>query len=172
MIDYRIFIFWLGIITAACSSSKELVVHRAEDASFRGLKTFDIIHDDSVGSPRLLEKLIKKEMDNLGYEYDSLNADFTVGYAGKVNVRRSVQRTDPYMMYGPGWGWGAGAPYYPSYSTYEYLEHVFVVDMIDFKKEQIMWQGSFSERLNNDPKRKDVANAVSAIFRQFAGGRK
>lgn len=163
----------LSLTLVSCSSNKELAVNIHPDAQFRGLLTYNILHVDTLEHPLFLEKILRKEMDDMGFKYDSISPDFSLTYAGKVDKRYAVQRMMP-GMYGPGWDWYGMPPYGPAYSTYEYLESTIVIDFLDLKNEKILWQGSQMNRINNTPSKKDISKAVQTIFRQFAAqyGRK
>lgn len=161
-------IAFVGIsVLISCSSTQDLIVHRHAESGFRGLKTFDILHVDTVQHPRFMDKILVKELQDLGFERDTLSPDFTVSYAGKVDKRYGMQRMMP-GMYGPGWGWHGMAPYGPTYSTYEFLESSLVIDFLDLENGVILWQGSFNDRVNKTPNRKDINKAVNTIFKQFA----
>lgn len=156
-----------GFILISCSSNRQLAVNRHPESNFRGLKTYNILHIDTVDHPRFMEKILRKELDDLGFERDSISPDFILTYAGKVDKRYAVQRMMP-GMYGPGWGWYGMPPYGPTYSTYEYLESSIVIDFLDLEGEKILWQGSHMDRVNRMPAKKDISKAVQMIFRQFA----
>lgn len=156
-----------GFILISCSSNRQLTVNRHPESNFRGLKTYNILHIDSVNHPEFMENLLRKELADLGFERDTLSPDFILSYAGKTDKRYALQLMMP-GMYGPGWDWYGMPPYGPAYSTYEYLESSIVIDFMDLKEEKILWQGSHMDRVNNIPSKKDISKAVQMIFKQFA----
>ncbi len=157
----------LSVILLSCATSKQVTVSKHSDAQFRNVHTYHIIHTDTVNRPGFMDRILRSEMEQMGFQYDSISPDFTLSYAGKVDKRYAMQRMMP-GMYGPGWDWYGMPPYAPTYATYEYLESTLVIDILDLKNEQILWQGSQMNRINDMPSKKDIAKAVQTIFKQFA----
>lgn len=122
-----------------------------------------------------LKSAIQKQMENKGYVMDKTNPDLL------VNSRVVVQTRDinynsggyPYFpSYGHGYGhFGAyGYGYYGNYqSSEEDKEGGVVVEFIDRKKRQLVWQGFAPDVLhqNTQDKQKEITEAVTKIFAEY-----
>jgi hypothetical protein len=68
--------------------------------------------------------------------------------------------------YGGAYGWGGGG-----ISTYNYTEGTLIIDMIDASTKQLVWRGSATGVLDENPSpekvTQNVNNAVAAILAQY-----
>ncbi len=147
-------------------------------ASFGRYKTFDYYTSKkgTGGTTNLMDKRVRaaveKELQAKGFVMETkADPDFLVTYYPVVHERR--YRTTTHM----GWGWGWGyQPFYGGVGTsmsevHSYQEGTIVIEIVDFKSNQMIWQGAAAGALTglNNPEDADevVPRAVHDILAKF-----
>ena len=71
--------------------------------------------------------------------------------------------------WGYGWGWGMGYPFGGGTYTSTSIKGILTIDVIDTKRNELIWQGTGSGTLNQNREQKDriVNNFVSQILLSF-----
>lgn len=166
-----------AFVLNSCVSSLAVVTDYDKDADFASFKTYywtdDFQHENATGNePLFYNTLMKKrmkesidqEMQGRGYVLDAVNPDLL------LDARIIVDQTNTTTMY-PSYQpffWG----FYPN-STYQTStqrkEGSLVIEMIDKKAKQLVWQGYSEDAV--DPQAKDkeqeVRDAVTKIFSKY-----
>lgn len=147
-------------------------------ASYAKYKTFDYYTSKkgTGGTTSLMDKRVRaaveKELQAKGFTMDTkADPDFLVTYYPVVTnhkVRTTVRS---------GWGWGWGyRPFYggmgvSSSQVHNYKEGTIVIEIVDFKSNQMIWQGAAAGALTglNNPEDADevVPKAVRDILAKF-----
>lgn len=147
-------------------------------ASFGRYKTFDYYTSKkgTGGTTNLMDKRVRaaleKELQAKGFVMETkADPDFLVTYYPVVHERR--YRTTTHM----GWGWGWGyRPFYGGVGTsmsevHSYKEGTIVIEVVDFKTNQMIWQGAAAGALTglDNPEDADevVPRAVRDILAKF-----
>jgi hypothetical protein len=136
-------------------------------ASFPQYKTFAFLKEgidkaeiSDLDKKRILRS-IEAEMIKKGYTL-SENPDIFINF-----FTRERERQDLYQSVGIGWGWGPvwGSSVQVSPAV---TEGVLLIDIIDGKKKDLIWQGKgagiLSERANKD---EQIHKFVSEILKQY-----
>jgi hypothetical protein len=147
-------------------------------ASYGRYKTFDYYTSKkgTGGTTSLMDKRVRaaleKELMAKGFTMETkADPDFLVTYYPIVKERR--YRTTTHVGMGMGWGF---RPFYgrTSMSTSEvhhYKEGTIVIEIVDFKSNQMIWQGVAADALTglNNPEDADevVPKAVHDILAKF-----
>jgi hypothetical protein len=88
-----------------------------------------------------------------------------------TKAEKEINITPYYSGYGWGWGygWGYGYPYWGGSYTYTSIEGVLTIDIIDTKKNELLWQGTGVGNLtqNADEKEAVINGFVTQILAQF-----
>ena len=145
-------------------------------ASFGRYKTFDYYTSKkgTGGTTNLMDKRVRaaveKELQAKGFVMETkADPDFLVTYYPIVHERR--YRTTTHL----GWGWGY-RPFYGGVGTsmsevHSYQEGTIVIEIVDFKSNQMVWQGAAAGALTglNNPEDADevVPKAVRDILAKF-----
>lgn len=162
-----LFTFVLLFMLASCSS-----VYVATDydkkANFEGYKTFAYFKSgiDKAEISDLDKKRILYAIDDV-----MATKGFTKSESPDILVSiftKERERVDVYNSYGYGWGW---RPYWGyGYSTpVTTTEGTLIIDVIDAKTKELIWQGKGSGYLTENPERKDarIKEFVSKILERY-----
>lgn len=147
-------------------------------ASYARYKTFDYYTSKkgTGGTTTLMDKRVRaaveKELQAKGFVMETkADPDFLVTYYPVVRERRA--RTTTHL--GMGWGWGY-RPFYGRVGTsvsevHTYKEGTIVIEIVDFKSNQLIWQGAAAGALTglDNPADADevVPRAVRDILAKF-----
>ena len=147
-------------------------------ASFARYKTFDYYTSKkgTGGTSSLMDTRVRaaleRELQTKGYVLETkADPDFLVTYYPIVRERR--YRTTTHV--GGYWGWGF-RPFYGGVGTsvsqvHSYKEGTIVIEIVDFKTNQMIWQGAAAGALTglNTPEDADevVPKAVRDILAKF-----
>ena len=173
----------LGLLTACAGFSVHYDYDRG--ASFAAYHTFDWARADPKGKgqapadtimDRRVRRLLEQELAAKGLRLEpGGNPDLKVA-CYPVYRNRVVHTT---TAFGPAWGWGYGwgprpwgyAPMVAYGETQTYREGSIVVEMVDGRSNQLVWQGSAEGALTGlqDPRdaEEQVALAVRKLLEKF-----
>jgi len=145
-------------------------------ASYGRYRTFDYYTSKkgTGGTTNLMDKRVRaaveKELQAKGFAMETkADPDFLVTYYPVVHERR--YRTTTHL----GWGWGY-RPFYGRVGSsvsevHSYKEGTIVIEIVDFKSNQMIWQGAAAGALTglNNPEDADevVPRAVRDILAKF-----
>jgi hypothetical protein len=147
-------------------------------ASFGRYKTFDYYASKkgTRGTTSLMDKRVRaaveKELQAKGFVMETkADPDFLVTYYPVVQERK--YRTTTHVRMGMGWGY---RPFYggmgvSTSQVHRYKEGTIVIEIVDFKTNQMIWQGAAAGALTglNNPEDADevVPKAVRDILGKF-----
>ena len=86
-----------------------------------------------------------------------------------TNAEKEVYINSYYGSYGWGWGYGWGYPYWGGTYTTTSIQGILTIDIIDIKKNELIWQGTGIGDLSQNSNEKDkiITNFVSQILLNF-----
>lgn len=172
----------LALAALGCGASYEVHTMSAPDARLTELHTFRVLpaprprdgaarvgaYDPMVNNSianRALRDAIVGELANRGYTLDERAPDFLVAVYASAQERLDVTDWD----YGyPYWPRGR-VPGVPVERVTQYTEGTVVVDVITPGTRDLLWRGSASARLTEDPVEdtKELGKVARAIVRKF-----
>ena len=163
------------IIAASCSSVK-VSSDFDKSAGFAAYKTYSFTEEaknlqlDDLNKNRILTA-VESELAVKGFSKAESNPDVLIDVKLKGEQKQTATaNTSGGYGYGYRYGWGGGfSTTTINYDTY--VDGTLFVDMIDAKKNQLVWQGRGTRTLDPDAsqkKREDNINyAVKMIFEQY-----
>jgi hypothetical protein len=174
----------LALAALGCAGSYHVRTITAPEAGIAGLHAFRVLpvppprdgrdragaYDPMVNNSianRALRERITQEFQGRGYVVDERTPDFAVAVYASARERLDVTLWDYGYPYWPRWGWGARVPYRERVT--EYVEGTVVVDVVRAGTRELLWRGSGSTELTEDPGR-DVAElqrVAEAIVKKF-----
>ena len=132
-------------------------------------KTGDIRVDNPLLHTRVRDA-VEAELALKGYEkLAGDKPDFYIGYHLSLTTQLDVTRMNDYYGYGVGRRWGpAGVP---QTVVTEYEVGALVLDVVDAKRETLVWRGSGQRRVKESPTPEEttqrVREAVAEILKRF-----
>jgi hypothetical protein len=167
----------LLLFVTSCVSIR-VVSDYDQEADFKSYKTFafyktgiDKVEVSDLDKKRILRS-IEKEMLAKGF-VKSNNPDLLVNIVTKANKRINVNNG---ANFGMGWGWGWGfQPWFwgngPMMNTVSTrTEGVLLIDLIDTKQKELVWQGKGTGRLtlnNMSKKEARIQEFVAEIMKEY-----
>lgn len=160
------------LLVTSCVSVRVVSDHDKE-ANFDSYKTFafyktgiDKAEISDLDKKRILRS-IEKELMAKGY-VKSNNPDILVNIMTKANKRINVNN-NAFFGYGWGWNpwyWGGGVPFT---SVTTRTEGVLIVDLIDAKQKELVWQGVGKGNLTKRPHKKEerIQEFVTEIMKAY-----
>src|SRR5690606_28303682 len=124
-------------------------------SAYRTFGFFDQVATDKAQYSTLLttrlKSAVRTQLEKNGYTYSEndpdLRANFFVKVADKQDIRSTPQPMGPGFYGYRGYGaWGG----YPDVETVNYKEGTLSVDLVDAKKNQLVWEGVATGRLSKD----------------------
>ncbi len=158
---------------AACSSQK--INHDYDhQADFSQFKTYKYAKGTPVENQLMDQRIvsaIETEMGQEGFTKASGNPDVVVTYHAPSKEKKQYVTGNFGYGYGPGWGWGGYGGGMGTSTTREitYEKGTLVVDMYDAKKKQLIWRGTGTDTVSDNPQKvaKLIADIVDKIFRGY-----
>jgi hypothetical protein len=170
-----IFLLFTLIVAASCSSVK-VSSDFDKTAGFASYKTYALTEEaknlqlDDLNKNRILSA-IETELAAKGFSKAESNPDVMIDVKLKGEQKQTATaNTSGGYGYGYRYGWGGGfSTTTINYDTY--VDGTLFVDMIDAKKNQLVWQGRGTKTVDPDAsqkKREDNINyAVKQIFTKY-----
>lgn len=128
--------------------------------------SIDKVEISDLDKKRIL-RAIDKNLSEKGFS-KSTTPDLLVSFSTKAE--KSVQ-VSPNYGYGFGWGWYNPFWFGNSFgnTTYETIHGILIIDLIDAKKNELVWQGVGKAPLVDGPEAKTerVNEIVTAIFAKY-----
>ncbi len=172
----------LLVLVAGCATGPDIRVDKDPSVDLTQFKTFGFF--DQVATDRAqystiiterLKQATRTQLERVGYTYKEQDSDLRVNFYLNVTEKQEIRST-PSASVGMGYygyrggmygAWG-GYPY--DVDTVNYREGTLSIDLVDAKKNQLVWQGVAEGRVS-DEVRKNPGPAVDAvvaeIFRNF-----
>jgi hypothetical protein len=170
-------------LLAACAPTGPTIRADADPSTnLRNYSTFgffDHVSTDKSGYTSILSTRLKeatrRELEKLGYRHVESNPDllvnFNVNIANKTDVRSTPSASAGFYGYRAGM-YGAWAGYPQDVETVHYQEGTLSIDLVDSKKQQLVWQGVAQGRINKETAQNPgpaVDKVVADIFAKFPG---
>ena len=147
-----------------------------KNTDFSKLKTYafskngiDKVKINDIDKKRIL-RAIDVELYNKGFRKNSIDPDFTINFFTETNQKVNYYPSSNYygsaVPYG-GMGHYAGSWYL---NSFKYNEGVLFIDIVDNKKNELVWQGIGKGYIYNDkPEKKSekINEMVGKILLQF-----
>lgn len=173
------FLLFIMIVAAACSSVK-ISSDYDKSADFSSYKTYaftpeaqKMVGINDLNRNRLLNA-IETELAAKGFSKAESNPDVLIDLQLKGEQKQTATATNSggYYGYGYGYRYGMGGGMSTTTINYDtYVDGTLFVDMIDTKKNQLVWQGRGTKTVDPDAsqkKREDNINyAVKQIFTKY-----
>jgi len=169
----------------SCKPSLKVSSDYDRSANFSAYRTFSLYYLISNKNVSELNETriwnsIRTEMLRRGYKENDQNPDIVVNAVSVVKNKKYVSATTTAYGYGgayrPYGFWAGGAGMATGTTTFQknnYKEGSLVIDVIDFKTNRLVWQGTGSAEFERFPKDPDevITNAVTKILAEFPQGR-
>lgn len=163
------------LFISACST---IQVSENYDTSydFSKLKTFNYIPSKDKKHAltiRQIQKELKTQLAAKGFRFVTANPDFQIAVYGGSEDKVSIQSTYSGYNYG-GWyrgGYGGGIYSGSTIDVYEYKEGTLVLDFVDGKSKEVVFQSISTKELARNPdmetRLKNIKNVVTKAIRTF-----
>jgi len=157
----------ISLIIGGCSKY-QIISDYDHEADFGKYKTFNFQNpkpnpDAPIRFSQINQNRIKHaityEMMLHGYE-KTTNPDLLISFYLKVDQRQGVYDYGPYYGYDYGWN---------DVSTYNYKEGTLTIDLVDTKRNRLVWQGSAMGVLPEKSKNVEekVKKVIQKIFNEY-----
>ena len=169
----------MAILFGASSCSPSLTVrsdydHQVNFSQYHtyGFYTPSMSQNDAVmGSQLMLKRMTKAmegEMDSRGYKRDDKNPDILISFSTDAQNMQSVQSSTVAPM------WGSRYSYGGSVSSRNYEENRIIINLLDGKSKDMIWQGYAKGEVNNRKKDREllvneIINKIMADYPNRAG---
>jgi hypothetical protein len=155
---------FLVAVTAAFGMSVKSDYQKNFD--FSRLRTFAFKTDRASNDPlttntieaRRIQNALAAQLEANGFTQTPQNPDCIVAFYSRSRQRTQVESAGygPAFGYGPGFGWGYGIPYRgfwrwgfgPDIWTTTYTQGCVMVDIIDSRKNELVWRGVVKDTVN------------------------
>jgi len=170
-----IFLLFILIVAVSCSSVK-VSSDFDKTAGFASYKTYALTEEaknlqlDDLNKNRILSA-IETELAAKGFSKAESNPDVMIDVKLKGEQKQTATaNTSGGYGYGYRYGWGGGfSTTTINYDTY--VDGTLFVDMIDAKKNQLVWQGRGTRTIDPDASQKkreeNINYAVKKIFEKY-----
>jgi uncharacterized protein DUF4136 len=173
----------LGLILAAGCAGQPVTTDYSPATSFSHFRTFALVSPpDTAAAQQLLDQrvsnAVQAQLTGKGLtQTDRQNADLFVGYGMVDKTHKEV------YSYGNGWGWGGGWgwryyrwgvawPMTVQRRVETYTDGTVVVNLIDAKTKQVVWEGEVADVVslpvgNPVSATKQIDGAVAKLFAKY-----
>ncbi len=174
-----IFLLAAVLVFASCSSVK-ISSDYDSSAAFTSYKTYRFTDEaktipgiNDINRNRLLTA-VETELSAKGFTKSEDNPDVLIDIQLKAEQKQTATATNSGYPYGYGrgyrYGWGGG--FSTTTINYEtYVDGTLFIDMIDAKKNQLVWQGRGTKTVDPDATQKkreeNINYAVKQIFTKY-----
>jgi hypothetical protein len=170
-----------AIALSGCASGPDIRADYDKGVDFGQYRTYGFVANAGTDSgdvkslaTQILQRAASQQMEARGYTRSD-NPDLAINFKGKLEEKTDIEST-PAPYYGPGWGYGGwyGAPYGgwggTEVTTRRYNVGTLVMDVVDLKKRQVVFQGGVEgvvtkEMLQN--REAAMTRAVEHIFSKY-----
>jgi hypothetical protein len=173
----------MGLILAAGCAGQQVTTDYSPTTSFSQFKTFALVSSpDTAAAQQLLDQRVRNavqaQLTTKGLTLaDRQNADLYVGYGMVDKTHRQVYTYNDGWGWGGGWGWrywrwGVAWPMTVQRRIETYTDGTVVVNLVDSKTKQVVWEGEVPDVVNlpvDNPVRatKEVDAAVTKLFTKY-----
>jgi hypothetical protein len=182
---YRGMVFGcIAAIAAGCSSGPQVRSDYDRSADFGQYRTYGFVTNPDTDTrefksmaTQMLEAAASREMEARGYQRAN-EPDLVINFQGKLEEKTDIVST-PAPYYGPSWGYGGwyGAPYGgygfgggTDVSTRRYNYGTVIVDVVDRRKRQVVWQGGVEGEVSKkalENREQSINHVIAELFQQY-----
>jgi hypothetical protein len=148
----------MGLLLAAGCAGQRVSTDYSPATSFSQFRTFALVAPPDTSAQQLLDQRVRNavqaQLDAKGLApADRENADLYVGYGMVDKTHKQVYTTRDGWGWGGGWGWryyrwGVAWPMTVQRRVETYTDGTVVVNLIDAKTKQVVWQGEIADVVN------------------------
>lgn len=162
-------------VMMGCSKSLQVSYDYDSSVNLRQFKTFRVeaekgmAQDPLLGSDlnrRRLNDAVTQVMEAKGYKMVEQDPDIVVKYMTDVKDRQQIRSNNNYSPY---WWWYG--PMANNYSTYNYQESRFILNIYQDESAKMIWQGWATGNVKTPSKQEDrgevMLNIIADILRSF-----
>jgi len=173
--------FFGAILVSACSPQLKVTSDYDKTVSFAQYKTYaiDTLRISSSVSQLNQQRIVnavKAQMKAKGFT-ETENPDVLVHISAILKDKQSMSSTTNYYGYGGyyrpyAWGGGMGSTGYTTYSVDEYKEGSLIVDIVDAKTKNLVWEGIGNKEIDKPAKDPEAAinDAITKIMAAYPPG--
>lgn len=176
----KLIYFLIIMIVAASCSSVKISSDFDSSAGFSSYKTYKFTDEaktlpgiNDLNRNRLINA-VETELAAKGFTKDESNPDVLIDIQLKGEQKQTATATSSggYGGYGYGYRYGWGGGFSTTTINYDtYVDGTLFVDMIDAKKNQLVWQGRGTKTVDPDASQKkreeNINYAVKQIFTKY-----
>ena len=163
-----------AVILSGCAGTASYDYERSALERISRYESFTIVspktemeRDGVLLSPivdRRIERSIKQQLSQSGFEENVSDPDFRVTFRTMANTRTDYTEFPAGIRRGP-----AFHGYYGSYlDISEFEEGIYVIDIVDGPSNELVWRGSYRKRLRTHaPDEAEIEAIVEAILTDF-----
>jgi hypothetical protein len=179
----RNIVLGMGLILAAGCAGQQVTTDYSPATSFSQFRTFALVSPpDTAAAQQLLDQRVQNavtaQLTEKGLtQADRQNADLFVGYGMVDKTHKQVYTYRDGWGWGGGWGWrsyrwGVAWPMTTQRRIETYTDGTVVVNLIDAKTKQVVWQGEIADVVNlpvGNPVNatKQIDGAVAKLFAKY-----
>ena len=173
----------MGLILAAGCAGQQVTTDYSPATSFSQFRTFALVSPpESAAGQQLLDQrvsnAVQAQLTGKGLtQADRQSADLFVGYGMVDKTHKEVYTDQDGWGWGGGWGWryyrwGVAWPMGAQRRVETYTDGTVVVNLIDAKTKQVVWQGEIADVVNlpvGNPvsATKQIDGAVAKLFAKY-----
>lgn len=173
----------MGLILAAGCAGQQVTTDYSPATSFSQFRTFALVSSpDTVAAQQLLDQRVRNavqaQLASKGLtQADRQDADLYVGYGMVDKTHKEIYTYRDGWGWGGGWGWrsyrwGVAWPMSTQRRIDTYTDGTVVVNLIDAKTKQVVWQGEVADVVNlpvGNPVHatKQIDGAVAKLFAKY-----
>jgi hypothetical protein len=173
----------MGLILAAGCAGQQVTTDYSPATSFSQFRTFALVSaPDTAPAQQLLDQRVRSavqaQLIGKGLtQTDRQNADLFVGYGMVDKTHTNVYTYRDGWGWGGGWGWryyrwGVAWPMTVQRQVETYTDGTVVVNLVDAKTKQVVWEGEVADVVNlpvGNPvsATKEIDAAVSKLFAKY-----
>lgn len=170
MKKYAYLAFSFLVFFASCTPNVSVSTDYDSATNFRSLKTFGWYQDNAKAKSdtasydtffdKRMKKSIETQLKSHGLAYSKSNPDVYINYKAGFQNQQRYRSISPY-------GYGYGYPFGNS-AVSEYKEGTITIDMVDPKKNELLWRGvGETEVSNRNISEEKVFEVVGSILRKY-----
>jgi hypothetical protein len=172
----------LGLILAAGCAGQQVSTDYSPSTGFSQFRTFALVAPPDTAGQQLLDQRVRNavqaQLDSKGLTAaDRQHADLFVGYGMVDKTHKEVYTYRDGWGWGGGWGWrywrwGVAWPMTVQRRVETYTDGTVVVNLIDAKTKQVVWEGEVGDVVNlpvTNPVRatQQIDAAVAKLFTKY-----
>ena len=168
-------------LISSCSSALKVTSDYDKNVNFQQYKSFIIDtfrlnqSISQLNQARAVEA-VKAEMRKKGFT-ESSSPDMLIHISVILKDKQSVSSSTNYYGYGGYyrpymWGGGMGASGYTTYNVYDYKDGSLILDIVDAKSKNLLWEGIGNKEIDKPLKDPDteIPEIIATIMADFPPG--